>query len=85
MNSFSFVPIFSVVVGVNLCVHVIRQKEAPKDICDYLLNEWSVITMIFISISLVKFSSILELGCLLSVLEFVHKYNPLFILLESFV
>ena len=39
MNSFSFVPIFSVVVGVNLCVHVIRQKEAPKDICDYLLNE----------------------------------------------
>ena len=31
MNSFSFVPIFSVVVGVDLCVHVIHQKETPKE------------------------------------------------------
>ena len=31
MNSFSFVPIFSVVVGVDLCAYVIHQKETPKE------------------------------------------------------
>ena len=31
MNSLSFVPIFSVIVGVDLCVHVICQRETPKE------------------------------------------------------
>ena len=31
MNSFSFVPMFSVVVGVDLCVYVICQRETPKE------------------------------------------------------
>ena len=49
MNSFLVVPIFSVVMGVNLCVYDPPQNRLPKNIYEYLLNIYMGI--IFISIS----------------------------------
>ena len=49
MNSFLVVPIFSVVVGVDLCVCDLPHKRLSKNIYEYLLNIYMGITFIPIS------------------------------------
>ena len=50
MNSFLFVPIFSIVVVVDLCVCDTPQNRLPKNIYEYLLNIYMGITFIPISV-----------------------------------
>ena len=49
MNSFLVVPIFLIVVGVDLCVCDLPHNRLPKNIYEYLLNIYMGI--IFIPIS----------------------------------
>ena len=50
MKLFLVVPIFSVVVGVDLCVCDLPQNRLPKNIYEYLLNIYMGIIFIPISV-----------------------------------